>query len=44
MTDDQRNDFKTMKALAPFTKLEPDERVKQCTNIIEKFNNAKGLI
>ena len=34
MTDEQRADFQTMKALDPFTKLSPDERVLQCEDII----------
>ncbi len=44
MTDEQRADFQTMKALDPFTKLSPNQRVNQCEGIIEKFNNEKGLI
>lgn len=44
MTDEQRADFQTMKALDPFTKLSPNQRVNQCEGIIEKFNNERGLI
>lgn len=44
MTDNQRADHETMKALAPYTKLAPTERVKQCADVIDKFNKAKGLI
>jgi hypothetical protein len=33
-----------MKALDPFTKLAPTERVKQCGRIIEKFNDSHGMI
>jgi len=33
-----------MKALDPFTKLSPSERVGQCTRIIENFNDTRGII
>lgn len=44
MTDDQRLDHNTMKALAPFTKLEPTERMRKVRAIIDKLNESKGLI
>lgn len=44
MTDDQRQDHNTMKALAPFTKLEPTERMRKVRTIIERLNESKGLI
>lgn len=44
MSDDQRADHNTMKALAPHTKLNPVERVKQCADVIHRFNEAKGII
>lgn len=45
MRDEQRQDFKTMQAISPFTKLTPDQRIKDCQKMIEKFNNNDdGLI
>jgi len=44
MTDDQRADHSTMKALAPFTKLEPTDRMKKVREIIDKLNSSKNLI
>ena len=41
MTDDQRADFQTMKSLAPFTKLSPDERMSDC-NFAAKLLNSKN--
>lgn len=44
MTDAQRADYRTMKALDPFTKLAPTERVRQTAGAIEKFNNVSDSI
>lgn len=44
MTDDQRADHQTMKDLAPFTKLTPTDRIRQCQTIVEDINNQNGLI
>lgn len=44
MTDDQRADHNTMKALAPFTKLEPTDRMRKVRTMIDKLNESKGLI
>ena len=34
MTDEQRSDHKTMKTLAPFTKLSPDQRILSSNDIV----------
>lgn len=44
MTDDQRADHNTMRALAPFTKLSPTERLKQCSDIVQKINDVKSIV
>ena len=44
MTDEQRSDHNTMRALAPFTKLEPTDRMKKIRNVIDKLNESKSLI
>jgi len=44
MTDEQRADHNTMRALAPFTKLEPTDRMKKIRNVIDKLNESKSLI
>ena len=44
MTDEQRAQHSTMKAIAPYTKLSPNERVRNCEKIIEDYNKSKGLI
>lgn len=44
MTDEQRADHATMKALAPYTKLNPSERIKKCAEMVERINKTKGLI
>lgn len=44
MTDEQRADHNAMKALSPFTKLTPQERVDSCQFVIEDINKANGLI
>ena len=42
MTDDQRAQYNIMKLLAPFTKLSPEERVKNCRGMVERFNDGEG--
>lgn len=44
MTDQQRAEHTTMKAIAPYTKLTPNQRIENCEGIIAKLNEAKGLI
>lgn len=44
MTDSQRAQHTTMKAIAPYTKLTPYERIKNCETIVNKINDSKGLI
>ena len=44
MTDEQRSNHNTMKDIAPYTKLSPTERVRNCEEVIRKINDAKGLI
>ena len=44
MTDDQRSRHETMKTIAPWTKLSPNERIKNCEDVVRKINDAKGLI
>ena len=38
MLDSQKAEHKIMKMLAPFTKLEPDQRTKKSMEIVEKYN------
>ena len=40
MSDEQRADYRTMKEIAPFTKLEPAERMKEQDQIKEVFNRS----
>lgn len=40
MSDEQRADYKTMREIAPYTKLKPDERMKQTGDIAQIFNNS----
>jgi hypothetical protein len=44
MTDDQRADHTTMRALAPFTKLNPSDRVKKCDEVVQKINAANSIL
>lgn len=38
MSDQQRQDYNTMKEIAPFTKLHPNERVENNDKIIKVLN------
>ena len=44
MRDDQRANHESMKALAPFTKLSPDDRFNESLKIIETLNQSKDTI
>lgn len=41
MSDEQRADYKTMKEIAPYTKLKPEERMEETNSIACVFNNSK---
>ena len=40
MSDEQRANYQTMKEIAPFTKLEPSQRMKEQDHIKEVFNRS----
>lgn len=44
MTDEQKAQHTTMKIIAPYTKLTPNERIEKCEGIIQRINDSKGLI
>ena len=44
MTDDQKAQHSTMKTIAPYTKLTPNQRIENSEGIIKKINDGKGLI
>jgi len=43
MSDEQRADYRTMKEIAPYTKLEPSERMKEQDKIKEVFNRSNAF-
>lgn len=43
MSDEQRADYKTMKEIAPFTKLKAHERMDETNDIVNVFNNSRQL-
>jgi len=44
MKDEQRANFETMKALAPFTKLTPETRFNESYKILHTLDEAKDII
>lgn len=44
MTDAQKADYKTMKAISPYTKLSPNERVRDCESIIKIINDSEAMV
>ena len=44
MSDNQKGNHNTMKAIAPYTKLNPNERMKDCGQIINTLNQAETLL
>lgn len=44
MKDNQRQNFETMKVLAPFTKLSPNDRYNEAYKILHTFNLAKDIM
>ena len=42
MTDDQRANFNAMKAIAPYTKLTPNERAEKNQELTQDINNIKN--
>lgn len=43
MSDSQRADYRVMKEIAPYTKLRPDERMKQTGDIVQAFNSSGAI-
>lgn len=44
MTDEQRANHQTMKAISPYTKLTPNERIKDSGKIIDTLNHADSIL
>ena len=38
MRDEQKQNYDTMKLIAPFTRLSPNERVEECQKVVDKLN------
>ena len=44
LTDNQRSNRSTMAKIAPHTKVNPSERIKEARNIVEKLKGKDGLL
>jgi len=43
MSDEQRSNFQTMKKIAPYTKLSPEERMKKTGDIVQTLNDSDNI-
>lgn len=44
LTEEQRNEHAVMKAIAPYIKLDPNQRYKNSEEMVKKINSSEGLI